>query len=139
MQEGQKTRELAIKVEIMQEGLKNLYIQEISIPTQEMLRNKILASKSLRTPQQCEATTLGEDKNKKEKRIPETVKEIQITGKNVRKFNKKKDKLEKLQEVKETRWKTLHTGTSQEAGSQNLNLTGTTGLRRFRLRHGEVI
>jgi hypothetical protein len=57
----------------------------------------------LRVPQQCEATTLGEDKNKNGKRIPETVKETQITGKKARKLNKKNAKLENLQEVKETR------------------------------------
>jgi hypothetical protein len=94
----------------------------------------------LRAPQQCEATTLGEDKNKNGKRIPETVRETQITGKKARKLNKKKAKLEKLQEVTETRWKTSQTGTSQEAGSQDLNLlAGTTGPRRIGLRPGEVI
>jgi hypothetical protein len=49
---------------------------------------------------------MGEDKNKNGKRIPEIVKETQIIGKKERKLNKKKAKLEKLQEVKETRWKT---------------------------------
>jgi hypothetical protein len=138
-QEGHKEKELAIKVERMQEGLKDLSIQERSVPTQEVLRKGILTSEPLRVPQQCEATTLGEDKNKNGKRIPETVKETQITGKKARKLNKKKAKLEKLQEVKETRWKTSQTGTSQEAGSQGLNLAGTTGPRRFGLRPGEVI
>jgi hypothetical protein len=33
MQEGQKEKELAIKVERMQEGLKSLSMQERSIPT----------------------------------------------------------------------------------------------------------
>jgi hypothetical protein len=42
---------------------------------------------------------LGEDKNKNGKRIPETVRETQITGKKERKLNKRKAKLEKLQEV----------------------------------------
>jgi hypothetical protein len=42
MQEGQKERKLAIKVERMQEGLKNLSIQERSVPTQEMLRKGML-------------------------------------------------------------------------------------------------
>jgi hypothetical protein len=122
----------------MQEGLKNLFIQERSMPTQEMLRKGILVAESLKVPQQCEATTLGEDKNKNGKRIPETVRETQITGKKARKLNKKKAKLEKLQEVTETRWKTSQIGTSQEAGSQDLNLAGTTGPRRIGLRLGEV-
>jgi hypothetical protein len=59
----------------MKEGLKDLSIQERSKSTQEMLRKGILTSDPLRAPQQCEATTLGEDKNKNGKRIPETVRE----------------------------------------------------------------
>jgi hypothetical protein len=111
-QEGQKEKKLAIKVERMQEGLKDLSIQEISAPTQEVLRKGILTLEPLRVPQQCEATALGEDNNKNGKRIPESVKETQITGKKERKLNKKKAKLEKLQEVTETRWKTSQTETS---------------------------
>jgi hypothetical protein len=84
----------------MQEGLKDLSIQERSVPTQEVLIKGILTSEPLSVPQQCEATTLGEEKNKNGKRIPEIVKETQITGKKARKLNKKKAKLE---EVKETR------------------------------------
>jgi hypothetical protein len=76
-QEGQKEKELTIKVERIQEGLKDLSIKERSVPTQEVIRKGILTLESLRETQQCEATTLGEDKNKK--RIPETVKETQIT------------------------------------------------------------
>jgi hypothetical protein len=139
MREGQKARELDIKVERMQEGLKDLSIQERSMPTQEMLRKGILTSESSRIPQQCEATRLGEDKNENGKRIPETLKETQITGKKERKINKNKARLERLQEVTKTRWKTLQTGTSQEAGSQDLNLVGTTGPCRFGLRPDEVI
>jgi hypothetical protein len=82
------------------------------MPIQEVLRKGILTSESLRVPQQCEATMLGEDKNKIGKRILKTFKETQITGKKARKINKKKAKLEKLQEVKETRWNTSQTGTS---------------------------
>jgi hypothetical protein len=85
--------------------------------TREVLRKGILTSEPLRVPQQCKGTTLGEDKNKNGKRIPETVKETQIRGKKERKLNKKKAMLEKLQEVKETRWKTSQIVTSQEAGS----------------------
>jgi hypothetical protein len=111
----------------MQEGLRNLSIQERSIPTQEVLRKEILTSNPLRAPQQCEATMLGEDKNKNGKRIPNIVSETQITGKKERNINKKKAKLENLQEDIETRWKTSHTGTSQEASSQDLNLDGIAG------------
>jgi hypothetical protein len=81
-----------------------------------VLRKGILTSDPLRAPQQCEVTMLGEDKNKNGKRIPETVRETQITGKKERKINKKKAKLEKLQEATENRWKTSQTGTSQEVG-----------------------
>jgi hypothetical protein len=97
MQEGHNEKELSIKVERMQEGLKDLSIQERSVPTQEVLRKGILTSEPLRVPQQCEATMLGEDKNKNGKRILETAKETQITGKKARKLNKNKAKLEKLQ------------------------------------------
>jgi hypothetical protein len=53
----------------MQEGLKDLSMQERSISTQEVLREGILTSDPLRAHQQCEVTTLGEDKNKNGKRI----------------------------------------------------------------------
>jgi hypothetical protein len=82
---------------------------------------------------------LGEYKNKNGKRIPETAKETQIIGKKARKLNKKKAKLENLQEIMETRSNTSQTGTSQEVGSQGLNLARTTGLCRFGLRPDEVI
>jgi hypothetical protein len=68
-----------------------------------MLRKGMLTSEPLRVPQQCEATTLGEYKNKNGKRIREIVKETQIKGKKAMKLNKKKAKLEKLKKVKETR------------------------------------
>jgi hypothetical protein len=55
---------------------------------------------------------LGEDKNRNGKRIPETVRENQITWKKSRKLNKKKAKLEKLQEATENKWNTSQTGTS---------------------------
>jgi hypothetical protein len=122
----------------MQERLKDLSIQEKSMSTQDVLRKGILTSDPLRAPQQCEATALGENKNKNGKRIPETVRETQITGKKARKINKKKAKLENLQECTENRWKTSQTGTSQEASSQDLNLTGTIGLHRMGLRPGEA-
>jgi hypothetical protein len=75
--------------------------QEESISTQEVIRDEVLTLNPLRTHPQCEVTTLGEDKNKNGKRIPETVRETQIIGKKARKLSKKKSKLEKLQGVKE--------------------------------------
>jgi hypothetical protein len=91
----------------MQEGLKDLSIQEISMSTQEVLRKGILTSNPSRAPQQCKATTLGEDKIKNGKRIPKIIRETQIIGKKARKINKKKDKMEKLQESTKTIWDTL--------------------------------
>jgi hypothetical protein len=82
---------------------------------------------------------IGQAKNKNGKRIPENVKETHITRKKARKLNKKKAKLEKLQEVTENRWRTSQTGTSQEAGSQDLNLARTSGLRKMGHRPGEAI
>jgi predicted phage tail protein len=51
MQEGQKVRELTVKVERMQEGLKNLSMQERSMPTQEVLTKGMLTSYPLKAPQ----------------------------------------------------------------------------------------
>jgi len=84
--------------------------------------------------QQCKATTLGKDKNKNGKRILEIVRGTQIIEKKSRKLNKKKSKLEKLQEVTENRGKT-----SQEIDLQDLNLVETTEPRRMGLRPGEAI
>jgi hypothetical protein len=50
----------------------------------------------LESHQQCEVTTIGEDRNKNGKRNPGIVKETKITGKKVRKLSKKKAKLETL-------------------------------------------
>jgi hypothetical protein len=114
-------------------------MQERRIPTQELLREGMLTSKPLKEHQQCEVTTLGEDKNKNGKRIPETVRETQITGKKTRKINKKKVKLEKLKEDTENRWKTLQTGTLQEVGSQDLNLARTSRPHRMGFLPGKYI
>jgi hypothetical protein len=119
--------------------LEDLSTQERSISTDEVLRKGILTSDPLREPQQCEVTTLGEDKNKNGKRIPKTVRETQITEKKARKLSKNKSKLEKIQEATESIWKTSQTRTSQEVGLQDLNLVGTTGLRRMGLLPSEAI
>jgi hypothetical protein len=47
--------------------------------------------------------------------------------------------MENLQEAIETRLKTSLIGTSQEIGSQDLNLDQTTGLHRIGIFPGEVI
>jgi hypothetical protein len=91
----QRARELDVEVEIMQEDLKNLPMQEIRIPTMELMREEILPSNPLKEHQQREVTMLRKDKNKTGKRNLGT----QITGRKVRKLSKKKFKLEKLREV----------------------------------------
>jgi hypothetical protein len=54
----------------MQEGLKDLSMQEESISTQEVIREEVLNSNPLRAHPQHEVTTLGEHKNNNGKRIP---------------------------------------------------------------------
>jgi hypothetical protein len=95
----------------MQEGLKNMSMQERRALTLEVIREEAFHLNPLKDPQQCEVAMLREYKNKNGKRNPVT----QITGKKARNLNKKKAKLEKLQEVPEK--------TSQKEGLQNLNLT----------------
>jgi hypothetical protein len=70
-------------------------MQEESMSTQDLVRKEVLSLNPLKEHQQCEATRLRQSKNKNENRNPKT----QIMGKKARKLNKKKAKLEKLQEV----------------------------------------
>jgi hypothetical protein len=70
-------------------------MQERSASTPEIVREEVLPLNTLKDPQQCEFTMLREDKNKNGKRNLET----QIIGKKEIKLSKKKEKLEKLQEV----------------------------------------
>jgi len=114
--------------------LKNLPMQERSTTTLEIAREGTLTSAYVRKHQQCEVTSLGKDENKNGKRIPEIVREAQITGKKARKINKKKDKLEKLQEATENRMRT-----SQETSPQKLNLAGIAEPSRMGLHHDEAI
>jgi hypothetical protein len=81
----------------------------------------------VKDPQLCEVTMPRGDKNKNEKRNPET----QITGKKDRKPSKKKEKIEKLQEVPEK--------TSHKEGLQNLNLARIIEKCRLALRHSGAI
>ena len=50
-------------------------MQESIIPTLELIIEEILTSNLWRAHQQCEVTSLGEDKNKNGKRNPEIVRE----------------------------------------------------------------
>jgi hypothetical protein len=88
-------RDLAIKVERTQEGLKNLSMQEKRAPSPEVIREEVFHSNPLKNLQQCKVTMLRADKNKNGKRNPVT----QITGKKARNISKKKAKLEKFHEV----------------------------------------
>jgi hypothetical protein len=114
-------------------------MQERSISTQEVVRERILTLDPLGAHQQCEVTPLREDKKKNGKRILEIFRETYITGKKEMKLNKKKAMLEKLQETTKNIWKTSQIGTSQEASSQDLNLVGTAEPRRMGLHAGEAI
>jgi hypothetical protein len=60
----QRARELAIEAGRTQEGFKNLSMQERSAFTPEIVRKVVLPLKPLEDPQQCEVTTLREEKNK---------------------------------------------------------------------------
>jgi hypothetical protein len=111
----------------VQEGLKDLSMQEERMSTQDLVRKEVLPLNPLKEHRQCEVTMLRKDNNKNGKRNPET----QITGNKARKLSKKKSKLEKLWEVPEK--------TSQETGLKNLNLVRITEPRRMGLRHGEAI
>jgi hypothetical protein len=122
-----RTIKLVVEIERTQESLKNLSMKERREPTPEIVREEVLHSNPLKDPWQCEVTTLREDNNKNGKRNPVT----QIRGKKARNINKKKAKLEILQEVPED--------ISQKAGLQNLNLAGIIEPHRMELHHGEAI
>ena len=107
-----RAKNLAVEVEITQQGLKKLSMQESRALSPEIVREEVLSSNLVKYPQQCQVTIPRGDKNKNGNRNPET----QITGKKARNLSKKKAKLEKLQEVPER--------TSQKEGLQNLNLSG---------------
>ena len=81
----------------------------------------------MKDPPQCEFIMPRGDKNKNGKRKPV----IQITGKKARKLSKKKEKLEKLQEVPGK--------TSQKEGFQNSNFAEISVQHRLTLHHDETI
>jgi hypothetical protein len=65
-----RARDLAVEVERMQEGLKNLSMQESRASTPETVREEVLSLNLVKDPQQCEVTIPREDKNKNGKRNP---------------------------------------------------------------------
>jgi hypothetical protein len=67
-----RARDLIVKIERTQEGLKNLSMQKIKEPTLETVREEVLPSNPLKYPQQCEVTMIRKDKNKNGKRNLET-------------------------------------------------------------------
>jgi hypothetical protein len=86
---------LDVKVERTQEDLKHLSVQESRVPTPD--REEVLPLNPTKDHQQCEFTMPRGDKNQNGKRNTKT----HIIGKKARNLNKKKEKLEKLQEVPE--------------------------------------
>jgi hypothetical protein len=63
-------------------------MQERSISTPKIVREGTLTLEYLRAHQQCEAFSPEENKNTNGKRIPEIIREAQITGKKAKKINK---------------------------------------------------
>jgi hypothetical protein len=120
-----RTRDLDDEAERTQIDLKNPSTQERRAPTLD--RKEVLHSNPMKDHQQREVTMPREDKNQNGKRNPVT----QITGKKARKLNKKKAKLEKLQEAPER--------SSQKEGFQNLNFVGISVQHIMALRHGGEI
>jgi hypothetical protein len=84
-----------VELERTQEDWRHLYVQESRAPTPE--REEVLPLNPMKDPPQCEVIMPRGDKNDNGKRKPV----IQITGKKARKLSKKREKLEKLQEVPE--------------------------------------
>ena len=69
-------------------------MQERSTATPKIVREGTLTTEYIRAHQQCEVLSPGENKNTNGKRIPEIIREAQITGKKARKLNRKKAKLQ---------------------------------------------
>jgi hypothetical protein len=84
-----------VKVKRTQEDLKHLSVQESRAPTPD--REELFLLNPSKYHHQHEVTMPRGDKNQNGKRNTET----QITRKKARNLNKKKEKLEKLQEVLE--------------------------------------
>jgi hypothetical protein len=63
-----RSRDLAVEVARMKEGLKTLSMQERRVPTLEVESEEVLHLNPLEDRQQCEVTMLQENKNKNGKR-----------------------------------------------------------------------
>jgi hypothetical protein len=100
-----KTRNLDVEVERSQEGS-----SKSRAPTPD--EEEVLALNHTKDHQQSEVNMLKGDNNQNGKRNTE----IKITGKKARKLSKKREKIEKLQNVTE--------GTSQKEGFQKWNFVG---------------
>jgi hypothetical protein len=96
-----------------------------------LVREGILTLNPLEVHLHFEVTTIGETKNKNEKRNLETIRETLIIGKNARKLSKNKSKLEKIREVTDK--------TSQEVGLEALNLAGIAEPHKMGLFPGKAI
>jgi hypothetical protein len=120
-----RTIDLDVEVERTQENWKHLFVQESRVPTPE--REEVLLSERLNDPQQYEVTMPRGDKNDNGKRKPVT----QIIGKKARNLNKKKEKLENLQEVPGRN--------SQKEGLQKWNFIGISEQQILALRHNKAI
>jgi hypothetical protein len=120
-----RTRNLDVEVERTWEDLKHLFVQESRAPTPD--KEEVFSLKPRKDHQQRKVTMPRGDKNQNGKRNTKTW----ITGKKARNLSKKKENLEKLQEVPEK--------TSQKEGLQNLNFVGISKQLRLALRHGVAI
>jgi hypothetical protein len=68
----QNEREVAVNFERVQEGLKELSMQEESMSTQDLVSKEVLSLTPLKEHQLCEVTTQRIDNNKNGKRNLET-------------------------------------------------------------------
>jgi len=114
-----------VEVEKTQEYWRHLFVQESRAPTPK--REELLPLNPMKYPPQCEVIMPKGDKNDNGK--TKTV--IQIIGKKVRKLDKKREKLEKLQEVPEN--------TSQKEGFHNSNFIGISVQHKLEFLHDEAI
>jgi hypothetical protein len=89
--------------------------------------NEVVTLSHGREPQQREVTMPKENRNQNGKRQTK----LKITGKKARRLSKKREKIEKLQEIPD--------GTLQKENLQNRSFTEILEQRPMALHHGEVI
>jgi hypothetical protein len=112
-----------VEVERKHKELRHLSVQESRAPTPD--REEALPLNPSKYHQQCEVTMPREYQNQNGKR---NIK-MKVTRKEARKFNKKKEKIEKLQKVPE--------GTVQKEGFHNLKFVGISVQHSMELHHGK--